>query len=218
MTYTDFVCGELNAVNPGLPIYISQISEKLAAAYGLEQSAAAAATSVAVKRIMDSSLVPELRCYQKGIYYLTAATPFGELGINKECLISDKYLTSDRGYETGLGLLHRMGLTTQMPRDRVLATNVAKSGTRVDERLGVIIRPAKTEINADNKAYLQMLDVLDSFGKAPIDAMQPYAIAAQHIRNKGLQYERLLSLADRYYNKNTILQIAHTAAEGGEHT
>ena len=38
--------------------------------------------------------MPELRCYQKGVYYRTAATPFGEIGINKEQLIADKYPSS----------------------------------------------------------------------------------------------------------------------------
>ncbi len=214
MTYVDYVCGELKKAKPGMPIFVSRLSEGLAAANELRLPAAAAATSVAVKRIMDSNLIPDLRCYQKGIYYRTAVTPFGELGIDKEQLIAEKYLKPHIGYETGPGLLYRIGLTTQLPRERILATNAAKNGTRLDERLGVIIRPAKTEVNADNKDYLQILDAMDCFGKAPIDAEKPYAVLADHIRRKGLAYEKLLSFADRLYNKNTILQIARTAAEG----
>ena len=214
MAYIDYVCNELKKAKPGTPIYVSRISEGLAAANEMRLPAAAAATSVAVKRIMDGNLIPDLRCYQKGIYYRTAVTPFGELGIDKEQLIAEKYLKPDIGYETGPSLLYRMGLTTQLPRERILATNAAKNGTRLDERLGVIIRPAKAEVNAENKAYLQTLDALDSFGKAPINAEKPYAILADHIRRNGLAYEKLLFFADRLYNKNTILQIAHTAAEG----
>jgi len=214
VTYVDYVCGELKKAKPGMPIFVSRLSEGLAAANELRLPAASAATSVAVKRIMDSNLIPDLRCYQKGIYYRTAVTPFGELGIDKEQLIAEKYLKPHIGYETGPGLLYRIGLTTQLPRERILATNAAKNGTRLDERLGVIIRPAKTEVNADNKDYLQILDAMDCFGKAPIDAEKPFAVLADHIRRKGLAYEKLLSFADRLYNKNTILQIAHTAAEG----
>ena len=52
----------------------------------------AGAVSVACKRIMDGTMIPELRFYQKGIYYRVAVTPFGETGIDKEQLIEDKFL------------------------------------------------------------------------------------------------------------------------------
>ena len=51
--------------------------------------------------------------------------------------------------------------------------------------------------------------------KAPIDAEHPYSVIANHIHKLKLQYEKLLFLADRYYNKNTVIQLAHTAGEGG---
>ena len=218
MTYGNYIFELLRNEAPGAPIHISRIAEQLAAEYHMELSAATAATSVAVKRIMDGKLIPELRRYQKGIYYRTVMTPFGELGIDKERLIAEKYLMPDIGYETGPGLLYRLGLATQIPRERILATNMATNGMRADEKLGVAIRPARTAINADNKDYLQTLDALDSFSKAPVDVEKPYVILARHIRRKGLEYETLLYYADRYYNKNTVLQIAHTAGEGGDIT
>lgn len=45
--------------------------------------------------------------------------------IHTKQLIADKYLINDMGYETGLTVLHRMGLTSQMPRERVVASNRA---------------------------------------------------------------------------------------------
>ena len=181
MTYGNYIFELLRNEAPGAPIHISRIAEQLAAEYHMELSAATAATSVAVKRIMDGKLIPELRRYQKGIYYRTVLTPFGELGIDKERLIAEKYLMPDIGYETGPGLLYRLGLATQIPRERILATNMATNGI---------------------------------FSKAPVDVEKPYVILARHIRRKGLEYETLLYYADRYYNKNTVLQIAHTAGEG----
>ena len=100
----------------------------------------------------------QLRFYWKGIYFRTVTTLFGERGINKESLIADKYLLLDKGYETGFALIHNIGLATQMPKERVIAS---------------------------------------------------------HTHNLKLQYEKLLFLADRYYNKNTVIQLAHTAGEGG---
>ena len=214
MTYINFTCELLQQIPPGMPIYIRQIAEKIANRFALEMKDAAAAASVAVKRIMDGNIIPELRFYQKGIYFRTVVTPFGEREIDRERLIADKYLLPDKGYETGLGLLHRMGLTPQMPKEQVIATNVAGDCARADKKLNIIIRPPKVEVNASNRAYLQALDVLELMGKAPVDAEQPYEIIANFIRENNLLYEKLLFFADRYYNRNTVIQLAHTAGEG----
>lgn len=213
-TYIKFVCGQLSGISAGTPIYTGQITEKIAAEYQLSKKQAAAAAAVTVKRIMDGRIIPDLRCYQKGIYYRTAVTPFGEMGINKERLIADKYLLPDIGYETGLTVLHWLGLTSQMPRERILATNVAKDCMRTDKKLGVVIRPPKATVTAKNKDYLQVLDTIDLLEKAPIDEEHPYEIIAKHIREKELNYQFLLALADQYYSRNTILCLAHTAKMG----
>lgn len=215
MTYIEFICNQLNGFQTGQPIYTCDIAAKLAEEYGLQQKEAAAATAVAFKRIMDNKNIPHLRFYQKGIYYFTTVTPFGEVGINKERLIADKYLLPDNGYETGYTMLHHIGLTSQLPRERCLATNKATDCARMDHKLGVMVRPPKTAVNGANKTYLQVLDVLDLMDKAPVDAEQPYVLLADYIHQTGLKFEILLSLADRYYNQKTILQLAHTASEGG---
>ena len=215
MTYTEYI-RELILQKPiGMPIYTNIIAALLAEKFNLKDKDATLATAVAMKRIMDSKLIPDLRFYQKGIYFRTVITPFGERGINKEKLIADKYLLPDNGYETGFTLLHDIGLATQIPKERVIATNMARDCTRMDKKLGVTIRPPKAEINAENKSYLQTLDALELFDKAPIDAEYPYSVIANHIHKLKLQYEKLLYLADRYYNKNTVIQLAHTAGEGG---
>ena len=215
MTYTDYIRELLLQKPIGMPIYTKIIAASLAEKFNLKYKDAVAATAVAMKRIMDSKVIPELRFYQKGIYFRTVTTPFGERGINKESLIADKYLLPDKGYETGFALLHDSGLATQMPKERVIATNMAKDCARKDKKLGVIIRPPKTEINAENTSYLQMLDALELLDKALIDAEHLYSVIASHIHKLKLQYEKLLFLADRYYNKNTVIQLAHTAGEGG---
>ena len=213
MTYTEYIRSFLERKDHGTPIYTDELAEAVSAEYGINKKKAAAAAAVAVKRIMDKGDLPDLRCYQKGIYYRTADTPFGEMGINREQLIADKYLLHDNGYETGLRLLHHMGLTTQMPTEHLLATNAAKDCIRYDSKLGVSICPPKAPVNAENKAYLQTLDAIDLLDKAPVDVQDPYAILADHIRQNGLHYETLLYYADRYYNRKTIIRLAHTASQ-----
>lgn len=210
-SYTEFVCELMTKQETGKPIYANEISSYVAKVYNIPLKKASGAVSVACKRIMDGKLIPELRFYQKGIYYRVTVTPFGETGIDKEQLIEDKYLKNDNGYETGLVVLHRLGLTTQIPNERILATNKAGDCARMDKKLGVVVRPPKVEINADNKQYLKMLDVLDILDNAPVDAEYPYNIIGEYIERLGLEYVRLLALANNYYNKNTILQLAHVA-------
>ncbi len=215
MTYTEFVEQYIGLQPLAAPIFTAEISKEMEGHFRLLPAKAAAAASVAVKRILDRKTIPALRFYQKGIYYKTAATPFGEMGIDKEKLIAHKYLNPDQGYDTGAGLLYRMGLTTQIPNERLIATNAARECVRRDEKLNVSICPPRTRITADNKAYLQTLDALEQMDHAPIDTEEPYQTLADHIRRLHLQYGTLLSLADRFYPQRTIMQLAHTAAKGG---
>ncbi len=211
--YIEFVCELMTMQETGKPIYVNEISSCVAETYNIPLKKAAGAVSVACKRIMDGNLLPELRFYQKGIYYRVTLTPFGETGIDKEQLIEDKYLKNNAGYETGLVVLHRLGLTTQIPNERILATNRAGDCARMDKKLGVVIRPPKVEVNAENKQYLKILDVLDILDHAPVDADHPYNIIGEYIERLGLEYVKLLALANNYYNRNTVLQLAHVAGE-----
>ena len=209
--YIEFIYELMTGHETGKPIYVNEMSIRVADEYNIPLKKASGAVSVACKRIMDGHLIPELRFYQKGIYYRMTSTPFGETGIDKEQLIEDKYLKNHIGYETGLVVLHRLGLTTQIPNERILATNRAGACARMDKKLGVIIRPPKVEINAENKQYLKILDMLDILDHAPVDADDPYNIIGEYIEQLGLEYVRLLAFANNYYNRNTVIQLAHVA-------
>lgn len=210
-TYIEFIVEILKKVDVGKPIYVHEIAVQLANTYNISIKKASGAASLAIKRIIDGNLMPNLKFYQKGIYYLAVTTPFGETTIDKEELIKDKYLKNDSGYETGSLLLHKLGLTTQIPNERHLVSNNAKDCARLDSKLGVIVHPAKTKIDFDNKQYFEILDVLTIMDEVPIDCEQPYSILNQYINKLGLEYVKLLALADSYYNKNTILRLAHVA-------
>ena len=213
-TYIDFISKILKSNKIGMPIYVNKMAYLLSQKYELDEKDALAATAVAVKRIMDKNLIPNLRFYQKGIYYLTKETAFGEIQINKQQLIEDKYIDNNCGYETDYNLLYKMGLTTQIPNNKIIATNAVKDCTREDKKLGVFVRPSKTKITAKNKEYLKILDVLNLLNKIDIDKISAYKIIAGYIKKYKLYYDKLIAMADKYYNKNTVLELAHTASVG----
>lgn len=214
MTYKEFVLDRIRNTMVGEPIYLVDIAHSLARQYLIGDKEAKAATSVAVKRIIDEKLFDALRFYRNGIYYVTKETPFGDIPIDKELLIRRKYILSDAGYESGYSFLYEVGLTTQMPCNRVIVTNKAKGRARKDELLGVFVRPPKTKITPDNKMYLQFLDVLELVDNAPIDCENPYMLLSKYMRDRDIRYDKLLSLADKFYGKKTICQIARIASKG----
>ena len=112
-------------------------------------------------------------------------------------------------------MLQKIGLTTQMPKERVIITNKAGEYARKDQKLGITIKPPRTKISAENKDYLRILDVLDVMKTAPVDADNPYEIIAKIIAEKKLEFKVLLALADQFYNQATVLELAHTAGIGG---
>ncbi|MBQ3834789.1 MAG: hypothetical protein II816_04675, partial [Elusimicrobia bacterium] len=114
-SYVNFICDILKNNDIGTPIYVNRIADKVSSNYNLQKKEALAATAVAFKRILDKKLITNLRFYQKGIYYLTKKTVFGEIQIDKQQLIKDKYIDNNCGYETDYNLLYKMGLTTQVP-------------------------------------------------------------------------------------------------------
>ena len=211
MTYIEYLCKEIRKIQPGEPIYSKHLSKMVEDTFNLDYKAAAAAVAVAMKRIIGNKVVPDLRSYQK-VFLSNIRDGFGETGINKNKLIADKYLADNIGYETGPVILHKLGLTSQMPKQLLLATNAAKDCMRVDNRLGVVIKVPKVKVTAENKAYLQILDVLDMMDDNPIDEKEPHYIVAEHIKKQNLKYDILLALADKYYNQKTILQLARTAS------
>jgi hypothetical protein len=104
-----------------------------------------------------------------------------------------------------------MGLLTEAPTKRVIASNLVKGNIRYDKRLEVYVCPPKAPVNQFSKAYLQVLDALNLIGRTPVDVENPYQIIADFIHGNSLSYETLLYYADHYYSRDTVLQVAHSA-------
>jgi len=215
LSYTQNIKDIITDIAVGYPIFVSEIGKKLAVEYNMDKKKANAATAVAFKRILDTKMIPALRCFGKGVYYLTKPTLFGETGIDKETLIELKYLSGDNGYETGSTIMHKLGLTSLMPIERVFVSNKALNRTKRDEVLNITVKAPKVKVNKDNKLYLQVLDLLNIYDEVPVDADYPYNILSKLIATSSLDYRKLLVLADQHYGKDTIIRLAHVASGDG---
>lgn len=212
--YIQYAVEAIKLYQPGDPILVGEIAYILKQTFALPFNKARAAACVCIKRAIERKAVPNLRRFERGIYYLTKETPFGETKINREKVIALKYILPNIGYETGPLFLHKLGLTTHMPNVRHIATNKAIDNTRDDKQLDIVLKKPRAAVNAENQYYLQFLDVLDCLDKIPIDTDNPYTILNGYIKQYQLGYDVLLAYAYRYYNKNVICEIAHVAEKG----
>lgn len=143
--------------------------------------------------------------YQKGVYYKTAITPFGEAGINYKELIRRVYLSDGDevfGYETGPSLMNRLGLTTQMPTCTYIATDNFRSVVTSGKDNILLVKPV-IDITKENYRYLQLLDLLDNKMKINFEAENYREILREMVDRHCLSFELLLYYA-RYYKNNML--------------
>lgn len=211
LSYVQYVRNIIDGFHEGEPILIRELGRRIAAEYQTDEQKARLAASNAVKRIMQTDLIPSFRCFGKGIYYLAKQTPFGETGIDKEKLIAMKYLNGHNGYESGALMMHKLGLTSLAPKERVFVSNRAKTRIIRDANLNIIVKVPRTAIDRNNCDCLQFLDMLTIYDAQPVDANDPYEILHHFMQMKHLDYGKLLHIADRFYSEHTIIQLAHLA-------
>ena len=214
MNRMQFLKEEVGRYAYGEPIQVAWLQVEVRKKFALPPEHEARATAVCMKRLMDTGCVEGLRRYEKGIYYRAEPTPFGESHVDRNRLIALKYTDQHQGYEGGLSALHQVGLTSQMPNERVIVTNKAKAGTRQDRKLNITIRKPATRITADNIQYLQLLDMLDGLDRAPVDAEQPVRILKAYVAKHKLRWETLLAIAGRHYGTRTIGWVVRLTKEG----
>ena len=124
----------------------------------------------------------ELVSYSRGVYYIPKSTFFGKSTICSEMVAEKKYLKNKEsvyGIYSGLNLLNRFGITTQVPITLEIVTNNETTRKRKIEIGGreFILRKARCEITKDNYSVYTLLqlfndmsdkDELDEFAKKQI--------------------------------------------------
>ena len=153
--------------------------------------------------------------YQKGIYYKTVVTPFGNAGINYTELVKRIYLFDGNevfGYETGPSLMNKIGLTTQMPTCTYIATEHNRVAITEHGEHIRLLKPI-VGITRENYRYLQFLDMLDNRMKVQIEVEDDKYknILRNYIEVYGLNFELLLHFGQYYKNDNIYHRLAELA-------
>ncbi len=132
----------------------------------------------------------------RGVYCKRIKTPFGDYVPSKD-MIYGKWLVLDGdrviGYETGLFLMNQIGLVSQMPRKKWITTN--NYTLPVSKDVEIEIQKPRAAVTNENYKYLQILDMIDSMGEAPVDAAAPEEIIREITKSAGLLPDRLILYA-----------------------
>ena len=141
----------------------------------------------------------------RGVYCKRIKTPFGDYVPSKD-MIYGRWLVLDGdrviGYETGLSLMNQLGLVSQMPRKKWIATN--NYTLPVPKAVEIEVQKPRTAVTNENYQYLQILDMIDSMGEAPVDAAAPEEIIREKTESAGLLPDRLILYARKFYPTKTL--------------
>lgn len=142
--------------------------------------------------------------YEKGLYYLPSQTIFGNSILNTQKVIERKYLQDNNktiGFFTGLTLMNKLGLTTQVPNIIEICTN--KEASRVREisvgNQKVRLRCPRIEINNNNYIILQFLEMINQLKSDEIE-VQKTLILDYYYSNK-VKLKQLIEYIKEYPGK-----------------
>ncbi|MBC3888620.1 hypothetical protein GH810_09895 [Acetobacterium paludosum] len=141
---------------PNTPIFLSELENKNEySSDSLRKFLSRMARAGVIKR------------FQKGVYYIPEKTIFGESSLNPVDVIKRKYLGNGKkqyGVMTGLSLLNKWGLTTQVPNVIEIVTNNETNRKRTVEvgNQRVILRCSKTPISEANIKIIEFLEAVSN--------------------------------------------------------
>lgn len=211
--YKEYIKNQIERAKVGEPIFADELAELVVKEFTIDIKQAKGLVNTNLNRL-NGSMISN---YSRGIYYKPKRTVFGMTPLNPEVIAEQTYIREGNdpiGYETGASFLHKLGLTTQMPKYKFIATNKYRQrGSRVIKEMGVVLRKPYTEVTKENYLYLQIADAIENKGEYLIDATEPSLIINDYINKNHLDYGKLIALAATNYNKVVLYKIAQIAAE-----
>lgn len=148
--------------------------------------------------------------FERGIYYKPTTNIFGIKKLNTTKVINQKYLICDDnviGYISGAYLYNALGLTTQVPKYKLIITNNCPNNNKYNiDKLGITIKKPYITIDNDNYIYLQLLDLLANREKidVEVDDNMRKEIIYNFIKENNLKFDKLFYYAKITNNKKAI--------------
>lgn len=119
----------------------------------------------------------QLKRFSTGVYYIPRKTIFGDSLLNPQKVIDKKYIKNDievYGYVSGMALLNRLGITTQVPNTITIVTNNETSRGR-NVKFGnqtVYVMNSKAKITKENVSTLQLLESIRLIDLKELDTIE----------------------------------------------
>lgn len=140
----------------------------------------------AIKTMVDNNYIKR---FSTGVYYIPRKTIFGESVLSAQKVIEKKYIQNDTdtyGYISGLMLLNKIGLTTQVPNTITLTTNnEASRGRKVTiGNQAVYIMKSNAKITRENYRVLQFLEAIKLVDPAELDYIEKFNLEKYISDNK----------------------------------
>lgn len=210
--YRDLIMQYLTALDHNQVITTQKVAQYVAGQLQLETSAVKKTVNVTMARLEKEGQIMRLT---KGVYCRKVKTAFGYYTPDKEILFCKQLLRNENeviGYETGLSALNRLGLVSQMPKKRCIATNLHTR--RIPKGMQIEIRKPPIRVNEDNFRYLQILDAIRELDIAPVDAAKPVDVVRATAQEFALKTDQLILMARKYYGQKTLIRTIDIMLEG----
>jgi len=141
----------------------------------------------------------EIKRFSTGIYYIPEKMPWGHSVLNAKKIIDRRFISDGEevyGYITGLSLLNKAGLTTQIPNIVEVVTNNETTRVR-DVKVGsqrVRARRARTKVTKNNVGTLEFLDLMNIINPPLIDETEKLMLS-KYIKSIDVTKDSVLQYA-----------------------
>ncbi|MCM1559793.1 MAG: DUF6088 family protein [Butyrivibrio sp.] len=202
--YKDILKQYIDGLEPGQPVLTDKAVKYAAEMVGMDDDRIKKAVNVNMARLEKAGYVSRI---SKGIYCKKTQTAFGYYTPSKESLYCQMLLYDNEkviGYETGFSALNRIGLVSQMPGKKCIATNLY--ARKLPGEIQLEIRKPPVTVNNANYRYLQFLDVLKEMERAPVDTARPDDVLKSFTETCHLDRDVLILLARKYYSPRILFR------------
>lgn len=171
---------------------------------------------VYINRLVKSKKVEQCT---KGIYYKKTKNKEKSKELVTKKAIKRKYIVDEdgqKGYYTGVQLFNELGLTSQIPTEKIVVTNECPNNNHYNNKgLGVTIKRPKIIIDDENCKYLKLFDVLINKDNVKIDISKKKEkeIIYRYIKENKIEMEKFFEYANKLYNLKPVEKLYKISGE-----